>query len=667
MPDRMALSQLSRVAQIPEGSALPALSVPAIAAGLGQSTRPVRLAYGLLFATSLLLPPLTVWHEWSGRQSRIEEVRTAAANLAHSLARDTEGDFAMADVALVSLAEQLETEGTGPASLAQVSKLMRRQLDNQPELRNFSVYGADGALLVTSQSQVAEGVNIADRDYFRLHREDPSPAAQLGTAVRSRLDGQWVVTLSRRLGDRQGRFGGIAVAAMEIGALTRGFVGFDLGAHGSIALVRADGRLLARVPADESALGAPVLNSTPLRGPVARREAGRFHFVSPLDGVDRIGAYGSGERYPLAVLVGRGTQEALGAWTWRALLRVAIAALLASLLAFLGTRLIRQGQRRRVAERTLAESEAQFRLLAEHASDMVSRIGPEGRIRYASPAAARLLGMPARALLGHPLEEVAEKEDRSALKAALDAAAGSRAPVNVTSRITRPDGTRGWIETTIQQVRASDEAERDGFVAVSRDVTERLLMEARMAELAATDGLTNLANRRRFDEVLATEWRRAAREGSWMVVLLLDVDRFKMFNDHYGHLAGDDALRGVARAMNSAIRRPSDLAARYGGEEFAVILPNTDAAGGREVAEHIRALIAKVAIPHDANESGLVTASIGVAAIQPVPSAQAGPSMLVAAADAALYEAKRMGRDRVVQAPSITVMQTRRSAQGRVR
>lgn len=646
---------------------MPVLSVPSVPVTPAQPSRTMPLAFALLFATSLLLVPLTVWHEWSGYNGQIEEVRTAAANLAHSLARDTEGDFAMADVALVSLVEQLETEGTGPTSLAQASRLMRRQLDNQPEVRNFSVYGPDGALLITSLSQPAEGASVADRDYYRLHREDPSRGAQLGTAVRSRLDGQWVVTLSRRFAGPQGQFGGIAVAAMEIGAVARGFVGFDLGTHGSIALVRVDGRLLARMPPDEAALGAPVLNGTPLRGPVARREAGRFHFVSTIDGIDRIGAYGSGERYPVTVLVGRGTQEVMGGRIWRALLRVAVAALLAGLMAFLGARLIRQAKRRRAAERALADSESQFRLLAEHASDMVSRIGPDGRIRYASPAAARLLGLPARALLGRPLEEMAEKEDRSALKSALQAAAEARAPGGVTSCIVRPDGSRGWIETTIQQVRASEEAERGGFVAISRDVTERRLMEVRMAELAATDGLTSLANRRRFDEAMATEWRRAAREGGWLAVLMLDVDRFKMFNDRYGHLAGDDALRGVARAVDTAIRRPADLAARYGGEEFAVILPNTDGAGAREVAENIRASIAELAILHGANESGLVTVSIGAAAMQPVSSAQPESSMLIAAADAALYEAKRTGRDRVVQAPVIIVMQPQRSAQGGVR
>ncbi|MCR0980909.1 sensor domain-containing diguanylate cyclase [Roseomonas populi] len=646
---------------------MPAPAAPSPAAAPGSPSLTARLAYVLLFACSVLLVPLEVWHEWSGRQTRIEEVRTAASNLAHSLVRDAEGNVAMADIALVSLVEQMEAEGAGSASLAQSSRLMRRQLDNQPGLRNFSVYGADGGLLLSSYNQVTAGISIADRDYFARHRENSSPDLLVGTAVRSKLDGQWVVTLSRRFRDREGRFGGVAVAAMEIGALMRGFVGYDLGAHGSITLVRSDGRLLARMPLDEAVLGAPILNRTPVRDSVARGESGRFQFVSPIDGVDRIGAYASGERYRLAVLVGQGTQDALGAWTWLALLRIAFVALVAGLMGFLGERLIRHAERRRAAERTLAESEAQFRLLAEHASDMVSRIGVDGRIRYASPAAVHLLGLPARALLGRHLADLAEADDRPALQAALDEAAGSRAPADATSRITKPDGTRGWMETTIQQVRAGNTAEREGFVAVSRDVTERRLIEERMAELAATDGLTGLANRRRFDEVLATEWLRAARDGTWLAVLLLDVDRFKMFNDRYGHLAGDDALRGVARAVDAAIRRPGDLAARYGGEEFAVILPATDAAGARDVAERIRAIILQTDIPHEANESGLVTASIGVAAVQPVSAAQPEPSMLVAAADAALYEAKRTGRDRVVQAPSITVMQARRNAQGGVR
>jgi diguanylate cyclase (GGDEF)-like protein len=185
---------------------------------------------------------------------------------------------------------------------------------------------------------------------------------------------------------------------------------------------------------------------------------------------------------------------------------------------------------------------------------------------------------------------------------------------------------------------------------------EQLTAAAEAQAVAArTDSLTGLANRRHFDEVLDLECRRAAREELPLSLLLLDVDRFKLFNDHYGHRAGDDCLRAVAAAVQGAIRRPADLAARYGGEEVAVILPNTEASGALHMAERVREAVQALGLVHEANpESGVVTASIGCATVIPRPGLCGEQSpMLVQEADQALYEAKRLGRNRSVAAPAL--------------
>ena len=168
---------------------------------------------------------------------------------------------------------------------------------------------------------------------------------------------------------------------------------------------------------------------------------------------------------------------------------------------------------------------------------------------------------------------------------------------------------------------------------------------AMLAQLASRDGLTGLANRRTFDETLATEWRRAQRLQQPMALLMLDVDHFKLYNDTYGHLGGDDCLRRVAGVIATQGARPGDLAARYGGEEFAVILPNTDATGAGNLATRIRDTVAALNLVHAQSSLQRVSISIGVAVV--LPNQEIQPPDLIARADRALYKAKHLGRDRV--------------------
>ncbi len=177
---------------------------------------------------------------------------------------------------------------------------------------------------------------------------------------------------------------------------------------------------------------------------------------------------------------------------------------------------------------------------------------------------------------------------------------------------------------------------------------ERLLRDQALELRSQTfsDGLTGIANRRHFDLSMEKEHRRAKRSGIALTMLMIDIDYFKAYNDHYGHQQGDATLIRVAGALAGALQRPMDLIARYGGEEFAVVLPDMDSAGGARVAEALRERIVQLAIAHAAAAARCVTVSIGVATQapqQPVEVAQ-----LIGAADRALYAAKRCGRDRVV-------------------
>lgn len=165
-----------------------------------------------------------------------------------------------------------------------------------------------------------------------------------------------------------------------------------------------------------------------------------------------------------------------------------------------------------------------------------------------------------------------------------------------------------------------------------------------LLRLANLDGLTGVANRRRFDEYLEKEWRRLAREQEYLSLILCDIDYFKNYNDCYGHQAGDDCLKQVAQTISSIIQRPADLVARYGGEEFALILPNTPPEGAIHVAESIRFDVRRLEIVHGASKIGPhVTLSLGVGS--QIPNHELQSSILITVADKALYRAKDKGRD----------------------
>ncbi|TDF78311.1 PleD family two-component system response regulator [Pseudomonas sp. H9] len=179
-------------------------------------------------------------------------------------------------------------------------------------------------------------------------------------------------------------------------------------------------------------------------------------------------------------------------------------------------------------------------------------------------------------------------------------------------------------------------------------VSQQQLLDTNLVlqRLMNSDGLTGLSNRRHFDEYMELEWRRAMREQTQLSLLMIDVDYFKSFNDTFGHLAGDEALRKVAEAIRNSCARPSDLPARYGGEEFVLILPNTSPGGARLVAEKLRQSVEAMNIAHDMPQpNSHLTVSIGLATQTPTIGSHC--RQLISAADKGLYLAKNNGRNQV--------------------
>ncbi|SDF66847.1 GGDEF domain-containing protein [Terriglobus roseus] len=290
-----------------------------------------------------------------------------------------------------------------------------------------------------------------------------------------------------------------------------------------------------------------------------------------------------------------------------------------------------------------------FLAFAEHSADLVCRIGLDYRTCYVSPASRSILGFAPEEISGRSAAEIIHPED---LPAAL--AAGQRRLQGDESqatemRVRNRQGEWVWLEMRGSVLRDAEGTPLE-FLVIFRDISERKKMEMQLQRLAMTDGLTELPNRRAFDEALEREWRRVLREGTQASLLLLDVDHFKGFNDEYGHVAGDDCLRAVAHAVRAVTKRPADMVARYGGEELAVILPGTDLQGALHMAGLVRCAVESLDIAHATNEEGQgrVTVSIGVAtALSRDGGRMKMPESLLMAADSALYKAKLHGRNRV--------------------
>jgi diguanylate cyclase (GGDEF)-like protein len=204
---------------------------------------------------------------------------------------------------------------------------------------------------------------------------------------------------------------------------------------------------------------------------------------------------------------------------------------------------------------------------------------------------------------------------------------------------TRAENLNRELQADIEQRKKTEEELRN-----AKEQAEKLAEQ--LLDLSSQDGLTGIANRRRFDEFLRTEWGRAARRGAPLALIIGDIDHYKAYNDYYGHQAGDDCLIRIARLLQDYTRRGGELAARYGGEEFAILLADTGLYEAVDFAEQLRAAVENLHIRHERSPTaGVVTMSFGVAAL--VPSRNTSPSALIKYSDEALYAAKKKGRNRV--------------------
>ncbi|MDA9431933.1 diguanylate cyclase [Bradyrhizobium sp. CCBAU 51627] len=625
----------------------------------GWSRLPLRAA-AFVVLTCVAILGVSGWREWAARDAVLKGAETEMANVARSLTQHAEDSLDLLDSGVVGVVSRLEMDGTGPSTIAKLGKVLEARKAAVARIHSLAIIDDKGNWL-TSPGTIES--TLSDDTFFRHHQLSPKREAYVGHPVKSVLDGQSVVTLSRRFNKPDGSFGGVVLATISAGYLSHFYEQFEIGRNSSVALVHGDGLIIARNPNNERFVGRSVADAPLFRDPSLQRPSGAYHFKSRLDGAQRVSFFKRSSRYPLLVLATVDQEELLAPWRAAAISRMLYVMALVMLIAIIGAVLVRQLHRGQRMAAALVEKEAHFRLLAEGSSDMVTRIGLDERLRYVSPSSNRVVGWRPNQLIGTDALAGIHPEDRPHVQAVVDAMKrGETDEARVTYRNVHRQKSEVWLESTMRVTR-KDNGSVDGVVAISRDITEQKQLETRLETLAIEDSLTGLANRRRFDERLDEEWARAYRDRSSLGLLMIDVDHFKAYNDEYGHPAGDACLRVVAKIIAAEIQRVGDLAARYGGEEFAMLLPNTDAAGCARVGERIRSAVHDAGLIHACSPASCVTVSVGGAACRPAFERTAGTGSLVEAADRALYAAKNAGRDQLVMSGEVTNLLPKASGQ----
>lgn len=594
------------------------------------------IPFVLLVCATLIA--LDVSHVWGQRAEDLAEARKETANLALSLGQQAEDTVRTGDIAILGLVQRLEIDGAGPETLAKLRQIMMARLNAFPTFASFVIADATGKCLIIGSPTMPDDCSLAGHADYEYHRKFNDPDVRLSPPVHAFGSSTWVIPLSRRFNRLDGSFGGVVVIGISIPYLAAHYGTFDIGQHGAILLALRDGTLLVRRPFVEADIGRSLLNGGLFHDLLSKSPIGTGEITSSTDGVVRLNSYRLQEAHPLVIAVAESMDDLLAPWRAALLPHLAITTALTMIIGFLGVRLATQ-----IRERRRVESD--YRLLADNSTDVVLRVGPDLKRVYVSPSIRDLTGHKPEELLNLPHGGLIHPDDRASWATCF--AHPNAGTTKATYRMARKDGVYVWVEATGRQIPDG------GFVASVRDISARKEAEDRLTEanqrlevFARQDGLTGLANRRQFDETLEAEFRRALREKTSLSLIMIDVDHFKAFNDHYGHPAGDRCLKRIALALTDASQRPGDLSARYGGEEFVLLLPNTSEAGALAVAKRAQCAVRSLELEHCASPAKIVTISLGIASLAPGQGrGEAGD--LVKAADGALYASKERGRDTV--------------------
>lgn len=600
-----------------------------------------RLARSAVLAAFLPLFGAGEVASWRSTVARyeLEVVGTARRLLQH--ARET---FESARLPLVAIAEDLKPYGVTKEGLAALERRIARQVTASRRLSKLFVLGADGHVLAGLGSNQRKR-DFSEQYFFGAHRSSASQQIKIGKPLLNPFGQGWVIPVTQRINTPDGHFGGVAIAFFESAYFANIYENAKVRPDDVLMLTHSDGRILATLPSLQTRIGS----ITKLQGILSSQPQPSFfshRYLSSETKAPRIGGVAESPRNDLVMIVGMSQSDALHDWISNAWPRWLLAAVLVAVTSLLSYRLNLQEKLRQKSERLRARSEDEFKQLAEASSDLILRLGDQGSCDYASAASAAILGIPPGELVGRKLVHITHPDDALIIEKALAQLESGQKRKRLEFRAIRKDGGMVWLEATVSKLASAKDEENDGIVAIARDVTKSKERYEELLATASTDALTGLANRGVFDQRLSETITDSLNKGRPLSLLMIDADNFKLYNDTYGHVAGDDCLRSIADVLRACTRRRTDLVARYGGEEFAVILLDTDQDGAQTIAAEIRDKIAALQIEHRANLPwGTASVSIGIASLDLFRGNETPDRELIDRADAALYAAKAAGRN----------------------
>ncbi|GGG22079.1 diguanylate cyclase [Rhizobium wenxiniae] len=600
-------------------------------------------ATGMVFCACVLgLLCLVIWDEYEGWASAVARIEHGLLQDAFAIGQHVDDSIQVAELALSDIITEIDDEKGSPQLQGKIVNVMKRQIGVVRRLDSLSFIGANGRLIATSVANGSSGVDFGDRIYFKYHSTHDSPASFVGPPVLDRLRSGWIITVSRRYNLKDGSYGGVVVATVSLRYLADFFQKFDIGANGTVLLVKGDGTILTRMPMNENILGTDMSGHDLFQAHLSRRTEGVYHYTSPVDGMKRISAYKKSQATGIVTQIAASRAETLTNWITAAQIRWLSFLAMFGLACVIGWRWNIQAKLRRISQRELTRLDEEIRVIAESSADLIQRLSLDGTREYVSQASLSLYGIPPADLMGRNMLEGLEEESASNVRLALQQMRNGKPSEKVTASRKLQNGRVIWVETTFSRCEPHPGSPAS-IVAVTRDITRQKEERDNLDALAKTDGLTGIANRRVLDERLS-EYSAMAALPHPVSFLLIDADNFKSYNDQYGHDAGDTCLKAIAQALQTAVANQGDLAARYGGEEFALLLPGTDAPQAMVVAEGVRGAIEELCIEHAGNPPyNKATVSIGIATLS--AGSRSDASSLVHTADQALYAAKSGGRN----------------------
>jgi PAS domain S-box-containing protein len=451
-----------------------------------------RLAHGATIALIAMLCVVVVGHDlfrtWENRSRQLESTRREVGNLSWAVGEQAEAAFLLANSTLAEIAERVNTDGTAPEQLERLRRVMAQRVLRAPVLQSLSVVGETGIIIADSRP-VTPLINVADRAFFQHQQTHSDREPYVGMVLRSRASGKSVISVSSRLNHADGGFAGVVVASVDVTYFQDFYATLNLGHDGIAGLFREDGVLLVRHPFLESAVDSSVMRGMLFHDALPKAPSGTFDSNSAVDGVRRIVGYRRIAGFPLAVAAGLGVDEQLAVWRTGAAEHLLAAVVIAVLLGFIGARLVMQVRRLTLSEQaTAAATEeariaaAQYRLIADNASDMIVTLDLQFVRRYLSPGCRELAGYePEELINGTPLSLV-HPEDTDRINASLrDMAAGKDRDL-LTYRMRHRDGHWIWVEASLRLIRGPDSGAPLEICAAIRDITQRIAAETALRD-----------------------------------------------------------------------------------------------------------------------------------------------------------------------------------------